>query len=142
MNPPNSQSQTQTRGQSEVLSVALLIAIVVILAGVIGFLVLGVDIDGTNTPNAQLTFSQSTNGSSYDVTVVHEGGDRLLAENTEVVITNNDGDAVDIAVSNETLTSGDSLTVAKAVEPNDEVRIVWDDPNSDQTHILGEYRVD
>lgn len=141
MNSTNSHSQTQNRGQSEVLSVALLIAIVVILAGVIGFLVLGVDIDGTNTPNAQLTFSQSTNGSSYDVTVVHEGGDRLLAENTEVVITDNNGDS-DFAVSNETLTSGDSLTVAKAVEPDDEVRIIWDDPNSDQTHILGDYRVD
>lgn len=142
MKPTNIPHRIQNRGQSEVLSVALLIAIVVILAGVIGFVVLGVDIGGTNTPNAQLTFSQTTNGTSYDVTVVHEGGNQLLAENTETVITNNNGNDNDIGIFNETLSSGESLTVAMAVESNDEVRIVWDDPNNDQTHILGEYRVD
>lgn len=131
----------EDRAVSPVLGVALLIAITVILAGVVGFIVLGVDTGGPDTPSAQLQFEQSST-SPFTVNMTHEGGDRIEADNVEVVV---DGDATAEDPANWTadnMTAGNTETVATNAESDDVIRIVWNDPNSDKTSLLGEYTVE
>lgn len=144
MTPSNqSDNGADDRAVAPVLGIALIIAITVILAGVVGFIVLGVDAGANSAPNAELKFSQTENATGhYDITVAHEGGDKLKADDVHVVITDNSGDA-DSGSFSEDLTAGNELQiVTNDTESGDIVRVTWNDPNSDKTAVLGEYRVE
>lgn len=65
---------------SPVVGVALLIAMTVILATVVGTVVLGVGVEGTDAPEATLSFEVE----SGEVYVVHEGGDPLRTDSIVV----------------------------------------------------------
>lgn len=127
------QSSTDDRGVSPVVGVALLIAVTVILAAVIGAVVLGLTTSEAEAPQASLNFENSTSS----VTISHEGGEALNGENVEIRgnFTFNFGDGDELA-------AGESLEKT-SISPSegDEVNVVWVDPNSDDEVVIGSYEV-
>lgn len=124
---------TEDRAVSPVVGVALLIAIAVILAAVIGAVVLGIGVGMAEAPQASLEFEEVDDST---LAISHEGGDAL--DGDEIVLRGDFGDEVDDPGFNE-LRAGDSEELADDVGPNDEVSIVWQDPNSDDESVLATY---
>lgn len=122
--------RTDQRAVSPVLGVALLIAITVILAGVIGFVVLGVQAGSADGPSASLEFQQ--NGTT--VTMVHKGGDPIEAANVEYRGAATGSPSTD-------LTTGTEVTIG-TFNTGDVIRVVWTDPTSDREVLLAEYTVE
>lgn len=128
-----SNRRSDERGVSPVLGVALLIAITVILAGVIAFVVLGVGTGSPDAPQASLEFSNETS----DIVVDHTGGDPIDFSN---VVVKTEGNA---ASANPTgvLEAGDTATVANNAQDGDVIKIVWENPNSEKTTVIASYTV-
>ena len=126
---------TDERAVSPVVGVALLIAIAVILAAVIGAVVLGLGSGGVDTPQAQLEADFDTTNNI--VTLDHNGGDPLSADNVKVV---NRDTGSETFLSSE-LTAGQSQDVNLAVANGEEVAVVWEDPNSDSETVLETFTV-
>lgn len=120
---------TDERAVSPVVGVALLIAIAVILAAVIGAVVLGLGSGGVETPQAQL---QADFGGTDQVTLYHEGGDELPGD--EVTIVNREADT-EVSLGND-LSAGHSETVTLSHADDQEIAVVWQDPNSDSETVL------
>jgi len=116
------------RAVSPVVGVALLIAITVILAAVIGFVVLDTTVSTTDAPSAQITF-EGTN----PTVITHEGGDQLEPKNVVVRVTR-DGDTVVFERLDEKI-DGDFFNTGTRVEisntqSGDTVFVFWEDPQS------------
>lgn len=124
--------QNDERAVSPVVGVALLIAITVILAAVIGGVVLGLGNSSADAPQASLQFEyDDTDG----LTISHEGGDTLKAEN--VVVRGN------ASMTFNGLAAGESQTNSSVtLSPGDEVSVVWQDPNSNGEAIIGTFEYD
>ena len=128
---------------SPVVGVALLIAITVILAAVIGGVVLGIGTGGVDTPQAQLQaawdINDTTPGDS-ELTISHNGGEPLDADNVYFAVDNNDPIRLADVNSNEDLTAGNSVDVHTDSEfeatEDSSVTVLWEDPNSDSTTVL------
>lgn len=120
---------TDDRAVSPVVGVALLIAVAVILAAVIGAVVLGLGTGGVETPQAQLQadFDGAT------VTISHNGGEPLPAEETKLV--SDQGEEHELT---EELTAGNSYSHTFGTAP-DEVAVIWEDPNSDSETVIEEF---
>ncbi|MDS0300166.1 type IV pilin N-terminal domain-containing protein [Halogeometricum sp. S1BR25-6] len=130
--------RTDNRAVSPVLGVALLIAMTVILAGVVGYVALGVDADSANAPSASLKFTEETVSSVDKVYMHHKGGPVLDGAN---VVAKVEGTGTPMTISGDVAT-GSKTEVATAVDPGDVVSIVWQDPNSDREVLLAEYVVE
>lgn len=133
---------TDERAVSPVVGVALLIAIAVILAAVIGAVVLGLGTSGAEAPQASLNgqFSNNTAADGMDnITISHEGGDPLPADQTVVV----EPDDTETPL-NTRLEAGQSREVELGDEyhTGDEISVVWKDPNSESRTVLETFRVD
>ena len=126
------------RAVSPVVGVALLIAIAVILAAVIGAVVLGLGTGGVDTPQAQLQLDHD--GDTANVT--HNGGEPLNAD--EIVVAING--TADFELEDD-LTAGGAVEIMKdesepaTIEEGDEVVILWQDPNSDSESVLERFDV-
>ncbi len=122
----------EDRAVSPVVGVALLIAITVILAAVIGGVVLGLGTGGVDTPQAQMQ-AQFT---ADNVTIEHNGGEPLPAD--QVTFSGADGQNVTLAEeSGEDLTAGDSVELDRDdFDDASEITVLWEDPNSDSTTVL------
>ena len=116
----------EDRAVSPVVGVALLIAITVILAAVIGGVVLGIGTGGAETPQAQL----SADFDSGNVTISHNGGEPLDAD--EVVVLDDTSDPTD---EFDGLTAGESTTI----DVGNSATVIWQDPNSDSETVLAEF---
>lgn len=128
--------RSDDRAVSPVLGVALLIAITVILAGVVAFVVLGVDQNNAEAPSASLDFQQE----SGEVFLEHTGGAVLNYENLEVRIVDADTTAaIAPATLSANIATGDQVLLATNVETGDRFSIVWNDPNSDREVLLAQY---
>jgi flagellin-like protein len=123
------------RAVSPVVGVALLIAITVILAAVIGFVVLDTSTSTTEAPNARLTFTDNN-----PVTVSHEGGDSFDLENVVVKVNGgNQGNLTTYGVNGD-FNTGDTFDVTAGT--GDTVVVLWDDPQSDREVQLGKATVE
>ena len=122
---------TNDRAVSPVVGVALLIAITVILAAVIGGVVLGLGTSSADAPQASLAVEEGpTDGNA---TIHHNGGSAL--ENVEV----RDSDGTHLADLDglSAGTTSDEFDVAGV----DDISVVWDDPNSNDEAVLGTFDV-
>jgi flagellin-like protein len=126
---------TDDRAVSPVVGVALLIAIAVILAAVIGVVVLGLGTTGADTPQAQLN-GEFLDDNSYELR--HRGGDPLDSDNI-VIRYNGNEDPLP-----QDLRAGDSISdnTTSDVTEGDEVSIIWEDPNSDSETVLKTFEVE
>ena len=122
---------TDDRAVSPVVGVALLIAITVILAAVIGGVVLGLGTSSVDAPQASLQFEYDEDDG--DVTIYHDGG-QPLEDNVEVRGDVLDDDPTDINVS-----AGGSATVATNETESGEIAVVWVDPNSNDEAVIATY---
>lgn len=131
------------RGVSEVLGEALMIAVAVVLAGVVAFMVFNVNVAEPETPMVTLEFTQYPSGpAEYNVTVLHVSGDQLPADEVAVKIDDNSGDGDDSGNFSNTMVAGDSQVIATNVEAGDIVRLIWHNPSDSSTQIVGEYTVE
>lgn len=138
---------TEDRAVSPVIGVILMVAITVILAAVIGTFVLGLgDQVSESAPQAQFTFDQSgdagTSGASLSIT--HDGGDTIESAN---LVVNVAGSSATLATAFPTEVSAGStgelnIDDTTAYTSGDEVRIVWNSPNSDKSATIGQYVLD
>ncbi|SFS02985.1 flagellin N-terminal-like domain-containing protein [Halomicrobium zhouii] len=127
---------------SPVIGVILMVAITVILAAVIATFVLGLGDQVSNTA-PQASFSFDYDGS--DLTITHNGGDSINAEELFVRGTNDDGswsDGATDTVSGSTtysdgdkISAGDSVTVS--VDDGDTVRVVYQSSEGGTSATLG-----
>jgi flagellin-like protein len=120
---------------SPVIGVILMVAITVILAAVIGTFVLGLGDQVSNTA-PQASFSFDYDGS--DLTITHDGGDRLDAANIEIT---GDGATTSWDAAGGTSTefgAGASVTI-NAVSSTSTIRVTWQSPNGGDTATLGKW---
>lgn len=132
-------SRTDDRGVSPVIGVALLIAITVTLVAVIGAVVMGIG-PTASAPEAKMDFSTAANGSNYDVTLEHDGGDALNAEHVTVKTNGTTSHMLSSNTSAE-FTAGDSATIVRNASVGTTVTLVWDDPDSDKSRVLAEMEI-
>jgi flagellin-like protein len=128
------------RAVSPVVGVALLIAITVILAAVIGFVVLDTtDAENAASTDARMDFSgDASNG----VTIAHEGGDSIDENNLVVKVNGNTTSYTANTGGDGVFATGESLEIAAAdVTQDDRVVVVYQDPNSDRENQLGIFEV-
>ncbi|GAB7092219.1 hypothetical protein JCM18237_24900 [Halorubrum luteum] len=124
---------TDDRAVSPVVGVALLIAITVILAAVIGGVVLGIGTGGVDTPQAQLQLEQVDDTNEYEL---HHNGGEPLPE--DYIVINGVVDA-DERLDGD-LTAGNSESLEHNTT-SEEIVILWEDPNSDSTTVLERFDV-
>lgn len=124
-----------SRAVSPAVGVALLVAITVILAAVIGFVVLDTNAESTDAKNARLDFDTSTSG---EVTISHEGGDSFNSDN---IVVKAAGADTGEGPSGTTFNTGDEFTVTNATT-GDTVVVFWEDPESDREVQIGEVTVE
>lgn len=127
------------RAVSPVVGVALLIAIAVILAAVIGGVVLGLGTSGVEAPQAQL---EASIVGTDEVQINHNGGQPLPAD--QVTVLYNDGsDTYTLSSDFEAGTSRQFFDGSNgndaAVSSGDTVTVVWEDPNSDTRTVIEEF---
>lgn len=128
---------TDERAVSPVVGVALLIAVAVILAAVIGAVVLGLGTGGVETPQAQM--QADYNSTADEWTIDHNGGEPIPADH--IVFVDASGNTYDMTAetgytSGGEMTAGETATVTVA---SDELTVIWDDPNSDSETVLEEF---
>ncbi|MEF8819365.1 MAG: type IV pilin N-terminal domain-containing protein [Haloferacaceae archaeon] len=129
---------TEDRAVSPVIGVILMVAITVILAAVIGTFVLGLGQNVQSTPQASFSFDFNT--TSYNVTVTHNGGDRLqVGDNTNYVRVVSPGNTSYWV--NGTATTPDSISAGDSKGHDfgngDTVRVVWTGTNNESSATLG-----
>jgi len=126
---------------SPVIGVILMVAITVILAAVIGTFVLG--IGGSVNENPQVTWAYDYNDTATNLTITHNGGDSVeassLAYGGAGYNGSNPGEASNTDFTG-TVTAGVTDTVS-SLNNGDTIRIVYVDPDSDETAIIGSYDV-
>ena len=128
MNPTNP-FNSETRAVSPVIGVILMVAITVILAAVIGTFVLGLgDSLGDNQPTAQLSVDVDTD--DQNLTVEHNGGDRIDSDTLRVIVSDASDGSTDSAEGrvNPALSVGDTVSGSfgdggSGTEVTDEIRV-------------------
>lgn len=88
------------RAVSPVIGVVLMVAVVVILAAVIGAFVLGLgdNLGGSQAPNAQVNLADSTTdttGAEGAIAITHNGGDDLTMSDLQLVAYDADGTSIE-----------------------------------------------
>jgi len=127
---------------SPVIGVILMVAITVILAAVIASFVLGLGDQNNPAPTVSMDFDYDN--SNTLVTVTHQDGEEV--EGTNVFIRGN-AEVEDLSPNTwdnhggtgGTISAGNSVDVNVGVGSNAnayELRVVWEDPDSDQTSTL------
>ncbi|OKY78688.1 MAG: Pilin/Flagellin PilA family [Candidatus Methanohalarchaeum thermophilum] len=85
----------EKEGVSPVIGVILMVAITVIMAAIVAGFVFGVIQTPQATPTASITIDDFTtgNGNDGEITLLHQSGDALVLNDTEIVVYNStDGD--------------------------------------------------
>ena len=122
------------RGVAPVVGIALLIAITVILAAVIGGVVLGIGVGPADSPQVTLAFDAGED----DIDLIHEGGEPLPGG--EVVVISEDGETIhDLQ---DDLVSGERRTLdnGEDVEEGERISVIWQDPGSESEVVLATFR--
>jgi PKD repeat protein len=107
-----------TRSQSQVIGSVLLISLVVVTAGIIGYATLDLT-EPTSQPSADLNVDIDPGSDS--ITVDHQGGETLVSEDLTVVVGDENGDQTRVDASTLTgsadgnLSAGQSVTDTEAV---------------------------
>lgn len=121
------------RAVSPVIGVILMVAITVILAAVIGAFVLGFGGQLSNTaPQASFEFSYSDTNGATNVTIVHGGGETLIASQIEI-----SGLADPNALeSREQFRTGQTIVDNKQTA-EDRIRVIWNNPSGGSSNVIG-----
>ena len=121
------------RAVSPVVGVALLIAIAVILAAVIGAVVLGLGTGGVDTPQAQLQGDYDQDDGTLNVS--HNGGEPIPADHVVFVDESGNNATIgnDLTAGNTEDFDSDDL---EGLTDGETVTLIWQDPNSNSETVL------
>jgi flagellin-like protein len=114
---------------SPVIGVILMVAITVILAAVVGSFVLGLGSSSSVAPQASFDFDYD----GTEVTITHDGGDTIDAD--DLTVTGSSSDAILVATADD-ISAGDKLVDAQTVTSGETIRVVYNDPNNDKSAVL------
>lgn len=129
----------------------VLALLLVVLAAVVGTFVLGVSSSASGggsgsggareTPQVSFAFEYSSD--TQLVTVTHQGGDSVPAEELQVAYESNGEVAVDTWQDDDDgrVTAGDSFTTEGPVDSGSAVRVVWQSSDGSGGAVLGEFEV-
>lgn len=125
------------RGQSEVIGSILVVAIVIVLAALIGQSIFGLDAvgDGEQPVMPQVNFE--TDVHDGNLTIGHRSGDRLDME--EVTVTRS-GTGVIEQPETEWTSSHEAVIVD--LEEGETVRVLWHSSRTESSKVLYEYQHD
>lgn len=129
-----------TRGVPSVVGTLFMVAIVVILAALIGKFVFGLDIvqGGQQAVAPQMSYDTEFTESANELTIDHTGGDVVEASTLEVVGTQSgtllSSSDIDSQVGPE-WEEGETLTVS-GVQSSETVRIVWQSSRTGDTSTI------
>ncbi|MFC7098410.1 type IV pilin N-terminal domain-containing protein [Halobaculum marinum] len=121
------------RAVSPVIGVILMVAITVILAAVVGSFVFGIGGQvQPSSPNANFQFDYEADGSTYNVTARHSGGDTISADETVQLATpaGTENFTGDVSAGKTAMVSG--------VAPETTVRVIWVSANGEDSSVLAE----
>ena len=120
---------------SPVIGVILMVAITVILAAVIGTFVLGLGEKVKSTsPQASMSFDYG----STDVTITHDGGDKLTYSQITIKDSNtNTNDLTKTSQADNAYTAGDEVA-SGTYDAGETIRVVWTSDSGDSSATLGE----
>jgi len=124
-----------SRGVSSVIGVLLMVAVTIIIATVVAAFVFDIGSDSTNE-SPKISWEYGLDGSG-DVQVRHVSGDDVTGSALSV-----EGTCAASSISRpDTVTSGDAFTIGDGNCDNsgETIRIIWTDPVSDNSAILGEF---
>ena len=123
----------------------VLALLIVVLAAVVGTFVLGLggSASGGRESTPQISFSFDYDADSQLVTVTHDGGDSVPAEELQLAYESGGEITVDTWVDERdgTVTAGDSFTTESTVDSGSAVRVVWQNTDGDGAATLGEFQV-
>jgi len=122
-----------TRAATPVVGNILLVAVGIVMATVLA--VVAFSILGASDPGPQASFDASHQNGT--VTIVHESGDPIPAEEIRVQAGN---ETIDAPWSSSPVEAGDELRT-RAPTLGETVRVTWLDPQEDQSQTLYEYEV-
>ncbi|WP_276259162.1 type IV pilin [Haloglomus litoreum] len=136
------------RGQSEVIGVILTVAIVVVLAAVVGQYVFGLDIiqAGEQNVGPQISFDTTVESGSGDLIIEHQSGNS--AETSELSIIGSDGTIVSKGDSSfwtnenvgEEWTASESITIPSSeLVPGETIRIIWESSTTGDSTVVMKY---
>jgi len=117
--------RSDSRGVSPVIGVVLMIAVVVILAAVVGAFATGVFGGQTDAPQAAFSYDSGT--------VTMDSGENIPTEQLEV-----EGDA---SFSGDTVTAGDSASPATDEDTDGDIEVTWTSEDGGNSAVLGRFDV-
>jgi len=131
---------------SPVIGVILMVAITVILAAVIASVVLGVGQEaGSTSPTASFSFDYSN--SEGNVTITHQSGDSIVAEDVFLrgsgfdttqdwasYVSSGNASASGTIDSQDAVAAGDQAEIG--ADSDYEINVVWEDPDGDSSSTL------
>lgn len=124
------------RAVSPVIGVILMVAIVVILAAVVGTFALST-FDAESTPTPAVVFTYEYDETANELTVRKESGDTFESANVEFKQADGDGTTDPTPDWPAEVDAGDAEAVG-TVESDDTVRIVWIEPRQNgKTATIG-----
>lgn len=150
------------RGQSEVIGVILLIAVVTIIATAAGVFVINIATEGTDSEVApQTNFEAEQYNESTDylkVRLFHDGGDTVDPETLTVIVddpkdrleedasglftsdelTSQDSIYIGIDSSDDVQIENDAGSVSNGLSDGAEIQVIWDAEDADESQILFE----
>ncbi|TSD08943.1 hypothetical protein DP107_17570 [Haloglomus irregulare] len=129
----------------------LLALVLVVLAAVVGAFVLGIGGSASaggsssdrRTEAPQVSFSFEYDADVERVTVTHDGGDSVPAEELQLAYESGGGITVDTWVDerDDTVTAGDSFTTESTVDSGGTVRVVWQNSDGSGAATLARFDV-
>lgn len=132
--------EQDTRALPPVIGIILLVAIAVILAALIGTFTLGYAVEQDAGPQASWVINENPNMQSDHIAFEHDGGDTVASGNLVLRVDGIDGDL--LPEEDRTLDSGATVTFShEELTSGMVVRLVWQQPGSDSTHVLREHTI-
>ena len=122
------------RGVSPVVAVALLIGITALLATTIGMALFDGSLGEAEAPEVTLSFEVDEDDRVH---LKHEGGETLAAD--EVVVLDEHGNELAPGLGDD-LNAGDEQVIVDDATTVEEVTVVWRDPDSSTSSILSNFK--
>lgn len=130
----------EDRGVTPVVGVVLIVALAVVLAGLIGQYVFGLDIVGSQESGPQVSFETEYNNSEV-LTIRHNGGDKLENANETLTVSVTDNPhpefdhGNDVHIPEGDMTSNDAIVV-EDLRSDAQVLVVWQSSTTDDSYVI------
>lgn len=142
-------SVTDDRGVTPVIGIVLLTVIVVILAGIVGHYVFGLDLIENQNPGPQVAFDAEFDEGATTLTIRHDGGDKIENPQSRLSVDvsdnslnyNPDSDPDDRSIPSDVMTTDDEIEL-QDIGSDAEVRVIWTNPTTSDSIVVFGWHTD